>query len=325
MMKRTLAIGIGMLGAMLGTAAHGAEAYPVKPVRMIVPQAAGGNADAQARYMAERLSEALGKQFVVDNRAGANGMIGMEIVARSPADGYTLASVPNTFTATPALFPKVAYDALKDFQGISVISASPMLLVASPSLSAGSVKEVIALAKSRPGELNYGSSGNGGPTHLAGALFELLAGVKLVHVPYKGVTGSNLDVMAGRIPLGFASFLSSLPLVKAGKMKGLGITSKARSPLAPAIPTIEEAGVPQYEAAVWIGILAPSKTPRPIVNRLNAAIVEILKSPQARERYANVGADIRYNSPDEFQVLIREETAKWANVVKAAGIRLDAQ
>jgi tripartite-type tricarboxylate transporter receptor subunit TctC len=325
MMKRALSIGLAMLAALLGTAAHAAEAYPVKPVRMVVPQAAGGNADAQARYIAERLSEVLGKQFVVDNRAGANGMIGMEIVARSLPDGYTLAAVPNTFTATPALFVRVPYDALRDFQGVSMISTSPMLMVASPSLSAGSVKDVIALAKSRPGELNYGSSGNGGPTHLAGALFELLAGVKLVHVPYKGVSGSNLDVMAGRIPLGFASFLSSLPLVKAGKMKALGITSKARSPLAPGIPTIEEAGVPQYESTVWNGILAPSRTPRPIVNRLNAAIVEILTSQQARERYANVGAEIRYNSPDEFQVLIREETAKWAKVIKAAGIRLDGQ
>ena len=324
-MKRTTALCAVLTGAMLATSAHAAESYPAKPVRMIVPQAAGGNADAQARYMAERLSEAFGKQFVIDNRAGANGMIGMEIVARSPADGYTLAAVPNTFTATPALFAKVPYDALKDFQGVSVISESPMLLVASPSLPAANVKELIALAKSRPGELNYGSSGNGGPTHLAGALFELMAGVKLVHVPYKGVGGSNMDVMAGRIPLGFASFLSSLPLVKAGKMKALGITAKSRSPLAPAVPTIEEAGVPDYQAIVWNGILAPARTPKAIVNRLNETIVQILKSPQARERYANVGAEIRYTSPDEFQALIREETAKWAKVIKAAGIRLDAQ
>src|SRR5688572_25076561 len=322
-MQQAIAICIVMAGAMLGTCAHAAESYPLKPVRMIVPQAAGGNADAQARYMAERLSEAFGKQVVVDNRAGANGIIGLELVARAAPDGYTLAAVPNTFTASSALFAKVPYDVLKDFQGVSIISESPMLLVANAALPAGSVKELIALAKSRPGELNYGSSGNGGPTHLAGALFELMAGVKLVHVPYKGIAGANMDVMAGRIPLGFASFLSALPLVKAGKMKALGITAKSRSPLAPAVPTIEEAGVPGYEATVWNGILAPARTPKAIVARLNETIVQILKSPQARERYANVGAEIRYNSPEAFQAVIRAETAKWAKVVKAAGIRMD--
>jgi tripartite-type tricarboxylate transporter receptor subunit TctC len=290
---------------------------------MIVPYAPGGNADIQARYMAERLTEALGKQFVVDNRAGANGMIGMELAARSPADGYTILLVASGFAVNPGLFPKMAYDTVKDFQPISLVGETPLLFVANSAVAANSVREVLALAQKRPGQLNFGSSGNGSPAHLAGALLETMAGIKLVHVPYKATAGVNIDVMSGQIQLAFPSITSVLPHVKSGKLKAFAISVASRSALAPDIPTMAEAGVPGYETSIWNGLLAPAGTPRPIVNRLNQAVVQILKSPQARERYANVGAEIRYNSPDEFQAFVRSEITKWAKVIRAAGIRME--
>lgn len=322
-MKRTALICIALTGAVVGTSVRAADTYPVRPVRMIVPYAPGGNADIQARYMAERLTDALGKQVVVDNRGGANGMIGMELAARSPPDGYTILLVASGFAVNPGLFPKVPYDTLKDFQPISLVGETPLLFVANAAVPASNVKEAIALAQKRPAQLNYGSSGNGSPAHLAGALLETTAGIKLVHVPYKGTAAVNVDVMSGQIQLAFPSITSVLQHVKAGKLKGLAITARSRSALAPDLPTMHEAGVPGYEASIWNGVLVPAGTPRPIVNRLNEAIVQILKSPQARERYAKVGADIRYNSPEEFQALVRSEMTKWAKVIRAAGIRAE--
>ncbi|MGZ5172012.1 MAG: tripartite tricarboxylate transporter substrate binding protein [Burkholderiales bacterium] len=322
-MKRIAVICITIAGAMLGTSTHAAETYPIKPVRMIVPYSPGGNADIQARYIAERLTDALGKQVVVDNRAGANGIIGAELAVRSPPDGYTLLLVANTFTVNPGLYPNIPYDTVKDLQPITLVGDTPLLFVANTAVAASSVKEVLALAKSRPGQLNYGSSGNGSPSHLAGALLEVMTGIKLVHVPYKGMAASNVAVMSGEIQLGFPSMTSVLPHVKSGKLKAFAITVKSRLALAPDIPTMAEAGVPGYEASIWNGLLAPAGTPRPIVNRLNEAVAQILKSPQAKERYANVGAEIRYDSPEEFQALIRSDVAKWAKVIRARGIRVD--
>jgi tripartite-type tricarboxylate transporter receptor subunit TctC len=322
-LKRIAALCMTIAAAMLAVPSHAADTYPVKPVRLIVPYVAGGNADIQARYIAERLSEALGKQFIVDNRGGANGIIGLELGARSAPDGYTLIFVANTYTVTPSLIAKIPYDTIKDFQPITLVGETPELFVGNNTLAANNVKELIALAKSRPGQLNYGSTGNGSPAHMAGALFELMSGVKLVHVPYKGMAASNIGVMTGQIQLGFPSFTSVFPQVKAGKLKAFAITTKKRSGLAPDIPTMDEAGVPGYEASIWNGILAPTGTSKAIVNRLHDTVVQILKSPQAAERYANVGAEIRYNTPEEFAVLIRTELAKWAKVVKAAGIRVD--
>ena len=322
-MNQIAVICIAIAGAMAGPFVHAADPYPMKPVRIIVPYVAGGNADIQARYIAERLTEALGKQFVVDNRGGANGMIGLELAARSPADGYTVLLVANTFTVSPSLFSKVPYDTVRDFQPITLIGETPELFIGNTAVAANSVKEVIALAKNRPGQLNYGSTGHGSPSHLAGALLEFMTGIKLVHVPYKGMPASNLGVMAGQIQLGFPSMTSVLPHVKAGKLKAFAITTKSRSALAPTIPTMNEAGVPGYEASIWNGILVPVGTPTAIVNRLHETIVQILKSPQAQERYANVGAEIRYNSPDEFRTLIAAEMAKWGKVIRAAGIRVD--
>ena len=321
--KRIAIIWIAIAGAMIGTCANAAEAYPAKPVRLITPYSPGGNADIQARYMAEKLSETLGKQFIVDNRPGANGIIGGEVAARAPADGYTIMLIANTFTVNPGLYPKIPFDTARDFQPISLVGDTPLLFVAHTAVPATSVKEVIAFAKSRPGQLNYGTSGNGSPAHMAGALLETMTGIKLVHVPYKGMAAANIDVMTGQVHLGFPSMTSVLPHVKAGKLKAFAITTKARSALAPGIPTMDQAGLPGYEASIWNGILAPAGTPKPIVNRLNEAIVQILKSPQAQERYANVGAEIRYNSPEEFHALIRSDVVKWAKVIKARNIRLD--
>jgi tripartite-type tricarboxylate transporter receptor subunit TctC len=322
-MKRIAVICVAIAGALAGISARAADTYPVKPVRMIVPYIAGGNADIQARYMAERLTQALGKQFIVDNRGGANGMIGLELAARSPADGYTVLLVANTFTVSPSLFSKVPYDTVRDFQPITLVGESPELFIGNTAVAASRVKELLALAKSRPGQINYGSSGNGSPSHLAGALLEVMTGIKLVHVPYKGMPASNLGVMTGQVELGFPSFTSALPHVKVGKLKAFAITTKSRSALAPDIPTMDQAGVRGYEASIWNGILVPAGTPKAIVNRLHEVIVQILKSPQAQERYAAVGAEIRYNSPEEFQALIQAELTKWAKVIRAAGIRVD--
>ena len=322
-MKRIVPIGITIAAAVLATPALTAKTYPARPVRMIVPYASGGNADIQARYMAETLTDALGNQFVVDNRPGANGMIGGELAAHSPADGYTVMLIANTFTVNPGLYPKVPYDTVKDFQPISLVGETPVLFVANPVVAASNVKEFVALAKSRPAQLNYGSSGNGSPSHLAGALLEQMSGIKLVHVPYKGIASAMVDVVSGQIQICFPSITSALPLVKSGRLKVFGIATKSRSTLAPDIQTMSEAGVPGYEASIWNGLLTPAGTQRSIVNRLNEAIVRILKSPQARERYAHVGAEIRYNSPEEFQALVRSDIAKWAQVIRAAGIRAD--
>lgn len=322
-MQRNILMGIALAGVVMATAANAAESYPTRPVRMIVPYAPGGNADIQARYMAERLTDVLGKQVVVDNRGGANGMIGMELTARAPADGYTIMLVASGFTVNPSLFPKVPYDAQKDFAPISLVGETPLLFVANPSVPANSVKEIIALAKSKPGELNFGSSGNGSPAHLGGALLQMMTGVNIVHVPYKGTAAVNIAVMSGQIQLAFPSITSVLPHVKAGKLKAYAISVASRSALAPDIPTMSEAGVPGYETSIWNALLAPAGTPKPIVNRLNQAVVQILKSPQARERYAKVGAEIRYNSPEEFRVFIRSEIAKWAKVMRATGVSME--
>ena len=321
-MNRIAVICIAIAGAMAATSACAAQTYPTKPVRMIVPSIAGGNADIQARYIAERLSEALGKQFVVDNRGGAVGIIGIELAARSPADGYTVMLVANTFTVAPSLFSKLPYDSVRDFQPVSLVGETPLLFIGNTAVAADSVKEVIALAKSRPGQLNYGTTGIGSPSHLGCAMFELMAGVKLVHVPYKGMPASNLGVITGQVQLSLPSLTSALPHVK-GKLKAFAITTKSRSVLVPDIPTMDEAGVRGYEMSIWNGMVVPTGTPNAIVNRLHETILQILKSPQAQERYANVGADIRYSSPEEFQALIRAEIAKWAKVIKAAGIRVD--
>ena len=299
------------------------DAYPARPIRLVVPFAPGGNADIQGRYMAEKLTGALGKQVVVDNRPGANAIIGTALVAQAPADGHTLLLVAPGHAINPGLVSKLPYDTLKDLRGVSLIGSTPLLFVAHPGVPANSVKELIALAKGRPGALNFGSSGNGSPANLAGALLNVMAGINLVHVPYKATAQATLDVIGGQIQLAFPSLTSVLPHVKARRLKAYSITTERRSPLAPDLPTMAEAGVPGYQASIWNGLLVPAGTPKPIVTRLNQAVVDLLKSPEARDRYAAVGAEVLYSSPAEFDAFIRSEMTKWAKVIRVAGIRID--
>ena len=299
------------------------DAYPARPIRLIVPYAPGGNADIIGRYMAERLTDALGKQVVVDNRPGANSIIGTELAARAPADGYTLLIVASAHAINPSLVRKLPYDTLKDLAPISLVGSTPLILVAHPSLPVQNVKQLIAYAKARPGQLNFGSSGNGSPANLAGALFNLMAGVDLVHVAYKGTAQATSDIIAGHVQLGFPSMTSVLPQVKSGKLKGLAMTAAQRSPLAPDMPTVAESGLSGYQASIWNGLLAPSGTPAAIVNKLNGAIVRVLKSAEARERYGGMGADVLVSSPAEFEAFVRAEMIKWAKVIREANIRVD--
>jgi tripartite-type tricarboxylate transporter receptor subunit TctC len=303
--------------------ATAAEIYPARPIRLVVPFAPGGNADIQGRYMAERLTEALGRQIVVDNRPGANAMIGTSIVVQAPADGYTMLLVASGHAVNPSLVTKMPYDTLRQLQPVSLIGSTPLLFVAHPGVPANSLTELVALGRAKPGTLNYGSSGNGSPANLAGALLDVMAGTRLVHVPYKGTAQATLEVIAGQIQLAFPSLTSVLPHVKSGKLKAYAITTLKRSPLAPDLPTMSEAGIAGYEASIWNGLLVPAGTPSPIVTRLNEAIVQILKSPDAGERYARVGADVLYSSPEEFDAFIRSEMKKWARVIREAGIRVD--
>jgi tripartite-type tricarboxylate transporter receptor subunit TctC len=312
-----------LIAAASAMPALAAQSYPTRPIRMVVPFAPGGNADIQSRYMAERLTDVLGKQVVVDNRPGANAMIGTGIVVQSPPDGYTLLFVSSGHAVNPAVVSKMPYDTLKQLQPISLVGSTPLLFVAHPSVPANSVKEIIALGRAKPGTLNYGSSGNGSPANLAGALFETMTKVKLVHVPYKGTAQATIEVMAGQIQLAFPSLTSVLPHVKAGKLKAYSITALRRSALAPEVPTTAEAGVPGYEASIWNGILTVAGTPAPIVTRLNQAIVQVLKSSQTAEHYARIGADPLHTSPAEFDAFIRSEMKKWATVVREANIRTD--
>ena len=317
------ALGLGFFFLHHLPLAKAAEIYPVRPIRLIIPYAPGGNADIQGRYVAERLTAALGKQVVVDNRPGANSIIGTDLAVHSPADGYTLLIVASAHAVNPSIVSKLPYDTLKDLQPISLVGSTPLIFVANSGLPANNLKELVALAKSRPGGLNYGSSGNGSPANLAGELFNLLAGVKLVHVPYKGTAAAATDVMSGQIQVGFPSMTSVMPLVKAGKLKAYAITAAKRSALAPELPTMAEAGVPGYEASIWNGLLAPAGTPKAIVQRINQATVQSLNSSEARKRYAAIGADVLYCSPQEFDAFIRSEMKKWSKVIRESGMRVD--
>lgn len=317
------AVVVGACLAMPGANAATAGPYPTRPIRLIVPFAPGGNADIQARYVAERLTEGLGKQVVVDNRPGANAIIGTALATQAPADGYTMLLVASSHAVNPSLVSKLPYDTLKDLQPISLVGSTPLIFIAHPGVAANSVKELILLAKSRPNELNFGSSGNGSFANLAGGLLNLMTGIKLVHVPYKGIAAATIDVMSGQIQLGFPSMTSVLPHVKSGKLKAYAVTAARRSTLAPDLPTMSEAGVPGYEASIWNGLLVPAGTPKPIVTRINQTVVQALKLPEARERYASLGSEVLYNSPPEFDAFIRSEMTKWAKVIRDSGIRVD--
>ena len=300
-----------------------AQAYPVKPVRFIVPWPTGGGTDVFARAIGQKLTDSLGQSFIVDNRPGAAGNIGAELTAKSPPDGYTIIMATVTLATNPSMYAKLGFDPIKDLAPITLVAGVPHLLVVNPSIPAASVKELIALAKAKPAQLNYASAGNGSPFHIAAELFKNLASVDIVHVPYKGGGPAVTDVVGGQVHMTFANLVAVLPQVRAGRLRALGITSAKRSQAAPEIPTIAESGLPGYDFTSWFGVLAPAGTPREVISRLNAEIVKILNSPEIKERLSKDGADLVAGSPEEFASYLKAETAKWARVIKAAGIRAD--
>jgi tripartite-type tricarboxylate transporter receptor subunit TctC len=300
-----------------------AQAYPTRPIRLISPYTPGGGNDTLARAIAPKLGESLGQQVVVENRPGANTIIGSDLVAKSPPDGYTLVLVPSSHAINTSLYPKLPYDAIKDFAPITLIGSGPLIVVTHPSLPANGIKDLIALARARPGQLTYGSAGNGGSGHLAGAMFCTMTGVKMVHIPYKGTGPAVVDLMGGQISLMFATTLTVLPQVKAGKLKAIAWASAQRSSVMPELPTVDEAGVRGFNASLWYGILAPAGTPRDIVARLSTEIGRVLQLAEVRERLTTLGVDPRGSTPAEFAQLIVSDTERWAKVVKESGARID--
>ena len=297
-----------------------AQQFPAKPIRLIVPSPPGGGADVTARIVGPAMSELLRQQVVVENRGGASGMIGGEAVARAAPDGYTLLLAIAPLSINPAMYKKVPYDATRDFAHVSQVVALPNLLIAHPSLPVKNVKELIAFAKARPGQLNFASAGLGSAPHLFFELFLDMAGLKMSHVPYKGAGPGVIDVMAGHVPLMSPTIFAALPHVRSGRLRGLAVTMAKRASGAPDIPTLAEAGVPGYEAINWFGVSAPANTPREITQLLSSTIARALQQPEIRARIAADGAEPVGNTPDEFSAYVKSETVKWGKVAKRAGI-----
>ena len=300
-----------------------AQSFPTKPGRIIVPFPPGGGTDVVSRLLGQKLTEAWGQQVIIDNRPGASMMIGHEIGAKAPPDGYTLVMSSNNHTINPSVYTKIPYDTVKDFAPVTLIGVSPLVLVVHPTLPVRTTKELIALAKSRKGELTYASSGSGGPLHMAGELFKLRAGVDLTHVPYKGSGPAETDLVGGHVQVLFAGPVSASPFIKAGRMKPLAVTSLKRSVAFPNLPTVAEEVLPGYEAGIWWGVLAPAATPREIVNRLHADFVKVLQMPDTKQRMLSQGGEPVGSTPEQFQKMIVSEIAQWSKVVKAAGIKAD--
>lgn len=310
------------INLIAGSAA--AQTYPSKPVRMMVPFPAGGGSDTMGRIVGTRLSERLGQQIVVENRPGAAGSIGADIVARAPADGYTiLLGSTSELVQYPNVNPKIPYDPVRDFAPISLVGTIPLVLVVHPSLPVKNVKGLVALAKARPGEINFGSAGQGATTHLAVELFILLTGVKMTHVPYKGSPQAVADLVSGDVQLGIPTMPAALPFIKSGRVKVLAVSSAKRASNLPDIPSLDEAGVKGYDATLWTGMLAPAGTPKEIINRLHAEIAKVLALKEVNDALDKQGAEAQGSTPEQFAAYIKSELAKWAKVVKEAGIRID--
>ena len=311
-----------LLPACVGTAMG--QAYPARPVRVIVPYPPGGGADFVTRVLCRALSDALGQQFVVDNRAGANGNIGAEIVAKSAANGYTLLSSSNTtVTINPSLYSRMPIDMLRDLAPVSMFAGQPNALVVHPALPAKTVRELVALAQARPGELNYASAGTGSSSHIAAELFRMVAKINITHVAYKGNGPAMADLLGGQIPMMFNNLAPSVAQVKAGKLRALAITGEQRSSAAPDVPTMGEAGYPKVVFILWVGLLAPAGTPADIIAKLHAESVKAAQSREVRERLASEGADPYTTSTAQMTEIMRDETAKWLTVIKAANISLE--
>ena len=314
---------MALLVLIIATAAS-AQSYPDKSVRMVVPFAAGaGSNDIMARLVAQKLSDALGQQFVVDNRPGASGIIGTDIVAKAPPDGYTVLMMSLTFTVNPSLFSKLPYDTVRDLIPVTMVASAPLMLVVHPSVPAKSVTEFIAYAKANPGKLNFGSGGPGTTPHLAGEMIKTVAGIQVTHIPYKGGAPALTDLVAGQIQFMCVNIPGTLPFAKAGKLRALAVTDLKRSPLLPELQTLDEAGLKGYQIVGWNGLFVPAGTPQPIVNRLNAEVVKALALPDVKDRLATLGADAVGDTPQHFAVFIKAEIPKWAKVVKDAGLKIE--
>ncbi|MCX7137307.1 MAG: tripartite tricarboxylate transporter substrate binding protein [Proteobacteria bacterium] len=320
---RYWSIAVAALLAPAGFSTAVAQNYPDRPVRMIVPFAPGGGTDIVSRLVAQRLADSIKQSVVVDNRAGGAGNIGAELVARANPDGYTLLVGSATILAVNPVIFKVAYNPSRDFAPITLLGSQPHLIVVHPSLPANSVREFVNLAKEKSLKLNYGSSGTGGPAHLGGELFKIVAGVDMLHIPYKGTGPAVIDLVGGQLQVGLLSLASSMPHVKSGRLKALAVTSPKRAIVAPELPTIAESGYPGFEVRSWYGLLAPAGTPKTIIDKLSSQIAAVLRQPEVIAKLASDGAEPGGDTPAEFAAYIKSEAERWGKVVKTAGIRAD--
>jgi tripartite-type tricarboxylate transporter receptor subunit TctC len=313
-----------LVGSLLLCAAALAQDYPTKPIRFIVPFPPGGGNDTVARAIAQQMTPALGQPVVIDNRPGAGGSVGAEIVAKAPADGYTLflAGV-GSHAANPNLHARLPYDPIRDFAPITLVASAPSVLVINPAIPARTLAEFTAYARANPGKLNYASNGNGSAAQLAATMYESMAGVRMVHVPYKGIAQALTDLLSGEVQLMFGTIVALVPHVQAGKLRALAVTNRKRSALLPDVPTLAESGLPDYQSGSWYGVLVPAGTPRPIIDRLHGIIVKALQQPEVGQRLAAEGAEVIGSTPEEFGAHIKTELARVAEVVRAAGIKIE--
>ena len=314
------AIGLAFaLSALPASAQH----YPAHPVKVIVPYAVGGSADVYGRFLAAKLSETMGQPFVIENRPGGGAVIGTDAVAKSAPDGYTVLVMSNTHTVNETLLPKKPYDLMRDLAPVTGINSQDLLLVGAPTLKASNLRELIAFAKKNPGKLNYASSGPGTPYHMAGELFKHMAGVDIVHVPHKGSDQARTAVLGGQVDLMFDAISTIVSHVNAGKLKALGTSGKTRSSVTPNISTIAEAGVPGYEATIWLGLMAPAATPKPVLERLSGEVRKVINAPDVKANWSKQGAVPMAMTPEEFGKFVQEDIAKWAKLVKETGMKVD--
>jgi tripartite-type tricarboxylate transporter receptor subunit TctC len=323
-MLATLGVSIALPAIGAEQVAEAGAAYPSKPIRFVVPFTPGGSADILARLVGQKMSDAWRQQVIIDNRGGSAGIMGSEIVAKAPRDGHTLMlGITANIAINPGLHAKLPYDPVRDFAPVTQLASAPYAMLVTPSLPAGSVPEFIALAKSKPAQINYASTGSGSAGHLTAELFAAMSAVKLVHVPYKNIGSILVDMFAGRIDLMFVGIVSAQPHIKAGKLRAIAITGANRSPLMPELPTVAESGVRGFEVTGWYGVFVPMHTPQPIIGKLHDEIVRILKLPDVTERLAMEGAEVIGNTPAQFDAYVRSEISKWSNVVKVSGARAD--
>lgn len=317
------AIGTAVLVLMTGAAFAQASAYPDKPIRLVVPYPPGGGTDVIARIVQDRLRAALGQSIVIDNRGGAGGSIGTEVVARSAPDGYTVLFTLSSHTINPAIFPKLSFDTARDFEPVGIVCSLPQILVANPQFPANTVQQLIAMAKEKPGSLSFASVGNGSPGHLAGEMMKIRTGTQLTHIPYRGGGPAVIDVISGQVPLLWVSIPAAAQFVKQKQLKALAVSTLKRSAAFPDVPTMQEAGISDFEVDSWYAMFVPAKTPRAVIDRLNAALNSVLQEPEIREKLLAQGSEAVGGPPEQLSAVVNAELPKWAKLVKDAGIKAD--